>query len=114
MPFEELDRIDREWEKESERCMVKTKNGRRYVPSASAAVVIGFLAVVMGLTWIVIVCGPAKELGVLKGLLPPLCFVFTFLGMTVSINQFRRAMRYRAAFRHYQRRRAEAEDRLKE
>ena len=49
----ELARIDREWDRERERYMVHRRNGRRYVPSAAAAVVMGVLVVGFGLFWTV-------------------------------------------------------------
>jgi hypothetical protein len=101
----ELERIDREWEKERERYMITTKYGRRYVPSTGAAVVVGLISVSMGLIWTMTSLALTHDLGALAGVLPLFGMVFIIGGAAISIYQFRKAKRYKAAFRAYQRRR---------
>jgi len=108
----ELERIDREWEKERERYMVTTKYGRRYVPSTGAAVVVGLISVSVGLIWTMMAFSNAQSLGGAAGIFPLFGMVFVVGGAAISIYQFNKAKRYQAAYRAYQRRRATAEDRL--
>jgi hypothetical protein len=110
----ELDRIDREWEKKREQYMVKTKYGLRYAPSSSAARVFGVLTYVMGAIWMGMVTGLSPKLDCITSMLLLFGAVFVFGGMVISFNQRRMAARYEAAFRVYRRRRAEAEGRSEE
>ena len=105
---DELARIDREWDRERERYMVHRRNGRRYVPSAAAAVVMGVLGVGFGLFWTVITLNLG---GGLSGAFPLFGVLFVCLAAGISIHQFNKARRYQAAYEAYQRRRAEARDR---
>src|ERR1700722_14709035 len=93
MSSEELDRIDREWEKERERYMVTTKYGRRYVPSTGAAVVVGLISVSVGLAWTMTSFALLHALGPLAGMFPLFGVVFVIGGATISISQFKKTQR---------------------
>jgi hypothetical protein len=108
MSFEELDRIDREWEKERERYMITTKYGRSYVPSSGAAVVVGLISVSMGLAWTMTSFALLQGFGPLAGMFPVFGVVFAIGGAVISIYQFKKAKRYQTAYRAYQRRRSTA------
>jgi hypothetical protein len=108
MSFEELDRIDREWEKERERYMVTTKYGRRYVPNTGAAVVVGLISVSIGLAWTMTSFALLHALGPLAGMFPLFGVVFVIGGAAISIYQFKKAQRYQTAYRDYRRRRSTA------
>jgi hypothetical protein len=114
MSLEELDRIDREWEKERERYMVTTKYGRRYKPSTGAAVVVGLFSVSMGLVWTMTSFALAQGFGPLAGIFPLFGVVFAIGGAVISTYQFNKAKRYQAACEAYQLRRSIAQDQLKE
>ena len=102
---DELARIDREWERERERYLVQSRFGRRYVPSAAAAVVMGVLGVGFGLFWIEITLNMGGGLG---GAFPLFGVLFVCLAAGISIHQFNKARRYQAAYEAYRRRRAAA------
>jgi hypothetical protein len=114
MSFDELDRIDRDWEIERERYMITSKRGQRYVPSTGAAVVVGLFSVSMALIWIMSSLALAHELGALAGVFPLFGIVFLVGGAAISIYQYRKGKRYQNAFRAYQLRRSVVQDRLNE
>jgi len=101
----ELARIDREWDRERERYMVLSRYGRRYVPSAAAAVVMGVLGIGFGLFWTVMTLNVGGGLG---GAFSPFGVLFVCLAAGLSVHQFNKARRYQAAYEAYQRRRAAA------
>ncbi len=105
---DELARIDREWDRERERYMVRRRHGRRYVPSATAGVVMGLLGVGIGLFWAVTTLNLGGGLG---GAFSLFGVLFACLAAGLGVHQFNRAMRYRAAHAAYQRRRAAARGR---
>lgn len=113
----ELARIDREWEMERERYKVTSRYGRRYVPSAAAAVVMGVIAVGFGLFWTVMAFGMTAGVAGAPGfgsIFPLFGLVFIVGGAGVSIYQYNKAEQYQAALAEYQRRRAEAAERLRD
>ncbi len=111
----EAARIDREWERERERYMIASRYGRRYVPSAAAAVVMGVFSSGFGLLWLFLAFSAVGPAGGAFGLFFPLFgFLFIAVGIGTSIYQFRKARRYQAAHADYQRRRAAALDRMRE
>jgi uncharacterized membrane protein len=111
----ELARIDREWEMERERYLVTSRYGRRYVPSAAAAVVVGVLAVGFGIFWTVMAFGMAGNFGGggFEAIFPLFGLLFIAVGAGVSIYQFTKAQQYQSAYTEYQRRRADALDRMR-
>jgi hypothetical protein len=110
----DVDRIDREWERERERYMVTTKYGRRYVPSTGAAVVVGLISVSVGLIWTMVAFSMVQSLGGAAGIFPLFGMVFVIGGAAISIYQFNRGKQYQTAYRAYQRRRSTAQDSLRE
>jgi hypothetical protein len=114
MSFEELDRIDREWEKKREQYMVKTRYGLRYAPSSFAASGCCLLSISIGPILVLTAFLLAAKLGGVAWGLPVFGVVFIIGGIVISEKQRLMAARYEAAFRVYQRRRAEAEEKLKE
>jgi hypothetical protein len=114
MSFEELERIDREWEKERERYMVTSRYGRRYVPSMVAAVGFGVIVAGVGLIWTVMGFGLVQDFGRAAGMFPLLGMVFVVCGAAISLYQFNKAKRYQTAYRAYQRRRSSAQEQLME
>ena len=114
MSFEEVEKLDREWEMERQRYMIATKSGRRYVPSSGAAVVVGLFSVSLGLVAIMLSFALLRDLGVLAGVLALFGVVFIIGGVAISSYQFKKAQRYQAAYRAHQGRRSAAQDRLTE
>ena len=106
MSSEELDRIDREWEKERERYLITPKYGQRYVPSSGAAVVVGLISVSMGLVWTMTSFALLQGFGPLAGMFPVFGVVFAIGGAVISFYQFQKAKRYSTAYRAYQNRRS--------
>jgi uncharacterized membrane protein len=112
----ELARIDREWDMEREQYMITSRYGRRYVPSAAAAVVMGVVIVGFGVFWTAMAFGMASNFGGdgFAMFFPLFWVVFIVAGIGVSIYQFTKAQRYQAAYNDYQRRRDVARRRLGE
>ena len=109
----ELARIDREWDTERRRYMVTSRYGRQYVPSAAGAVIMGAVAVGVGLVWTVMALDIAAAApGGFGAVLALFGVVFIAAGAGLSIHQFNKARRYQAAYAAYRRRREEAEDRV--
>jgi hypothetical protein len=100
--------IDREWEMERERYLIRSRSGQRYAPSTGAAVLMGVVSVGFGAFWVFITISIAGSAGGLFSLFG-LFFIAAAVGL--SIYQFSKAQRYRTAYREYQRRRAAAQDR---
>ena len=114
MSFEELEKLDREWEIERQRYMITTKHGRRYIPSSGAAVVVGLFSVSLGLMGIMLAFALLQNLGALASVLALFGIVFIIGGVAISSYQFKKAQRYQTAYRAYQRRRSTVHKLLKE
>jgi DNA-directed RNA polymerase subunit RPC12/RpoP len=97
----ELERLDREWERERASLLVRGKHGQRHVPTDAVAVVTAGGAAVFGVFWI----GAAASIGAPS-------FMFLMGGMVVvlaigmAVWQVGAARRYREAQARYERRRA--------
>ncbi|MEP4079525.1 hypothetical protein [Haloferula sp.] len=98
----DLEKIDREWDREMQGFMVTGKNGERSVPSAGGSIAGGAFAIIFGVIWM----GFAGSMGapapfVMFGLV----FVgFAFFGM---VKNSTKAGNYRTAHEQMQQRRAE-------
>ena len=114
MSFDEVEKLDRDWDAERQRYMITTKYGRRYVPSTGAAVVVGLFSVSLGLIWMMTTLALAQNFGALGGVLPLFGLVYVVGGLAISFYQFRKAERYKRAYCAYQQRRSAAEDEMKE
>ncbi|MFC7336340.1 hypothetical protein ACFQY0_04055 [Haloferula chungangensis] len=96
----DLEKLDREWDREMQGFMVTGKNGERSIPSAGGSVVGGGVAIVFGVIWMSI-AGSIGAPGpfVLFGLV----FIgFAFFGM---VNGATKANRYQGAQRQMEARR---------
>ncbi len=96
----ELAALDRQWESERQRHMVKDKHGHRHVPSETGAVIGGVL---MGVVGIVMTAMSASSGFGGAGLIG-LCVMIG--AVAVTIHGFGKAQAYRAAYRRYHMRRA--------
>ena len=67
MSFDEVEKLDRDWDAERQRYMITTKYGRRYVPSTGAAVVVGLFSVSLGLIWMMTTLALAQNFGAPRG-----------------------------------------------
>lgn len=99
----ELENLDRQWERDRERFMIRDQNGVSREPSYAGSVVAGLGATVFGLIWTGITSGMSGGFGMfsLFGLL------FAGLGVGSSISGWNKAKRLHDARRQYRRRRSE-------
>lgn len=102
----ELERIDREWEKERERYLLHHKNGTKSEPSASLGIIAGVLVAVFAVMWL----GFAMSLGAPDGFT---CFGVMFLigAVFIAATSVVKARSYQEAHQRYLKRRNAALDR---
>jgi hypothetical protein len=112
----ELLRLDQEWQMEQERHMMTSKYGARYRPNAAGAVVMGVVAVVGGLIWMVftgsMIANSPSGMGGPPTFLPLFGLLFIAFGVGAAIWQFSKAQAYKEAEETYKRRRRALLDRL--
>jgi hypothetical protein len=98
----ELERLEREWEREREYYMVTDKYGSRHVPSKGGSLVLTLVMVGIGLfLTIMFVSGGAPAMFPLFGI------IFILIGIGRGIWVFNKADEYQRAYQRYQQRRAE-------
>lgn len=109
---QELDRIDREWQRERESLMVTSKHGRTYVPTVESGVLAMVVGGGFGIFWTIMACGmtgamsghgPASGFG---AIFPVFGVIFTVLAVVLGISNIEKAKRYKRAERSYRQRRA--------
>ena len=98
---QELEDLDRQWERERESFMVSDKHGRRQVPSKGGGLVGAIVAVIFGIFWI----KTASEAGA-PAIFPLFGVLFIVAGIFVGIASCSDADDYRKAEQRYRRRRA--------
>jgi predicted RNA-binding Zn-ribbon protein involved in translation (DUF1610 family) len=101
----ELNRLDREWDRQREELMVRGRYGNRYQPTPTASIFTGIVAVVGGLIWMVFAFSIVNMDGP-GGFFPFFGIVFILFGVGVSIYTYSKAMQYQQAENSYKRRRA--------
>ncbi len=100
---QEIEDIDREWDRQRESFMVTTKHGHRRVPSTAGSVIGGIVIVVFGIFW----TAAASQAGA-PGIFPLFGVLFILFGIATSVFSFTKAEGYSAAERKYRRRRRDA------
>lgn len=107
--------LDRRWERDRERFMVKDSEGRLRMPNSGGAVVGGFVAVAFGVVWTAMAIGitsgaPAEgPFGVARIVFPAFGILFIVGGFIAAMNQHQKAGEYRAAEQRYRAERREIE-----
>lgn len=99
----ELERIDREWEREQQRYMITTKHGARHEPNAVGGMVMAVVMAVFGVFWI----GFTASMGA-PGFFPAFGVIFIIVAIGSGVWQMNKASEYEAAKTAYQRRRRRA------
>jgi hypothetical protein len=102
---QEIEDLDRQWERQRERYMITDKHGRRRVPTVAGSVFSGIAIVVFGIFWTVVAANMGGGGFALFGVL------FIVVGAGVSIYSYTKAQDYLAAQRRYRRRRAQVSQR---
>jgi hypothetical protein len=108
----ELARIDREWEMERERYLIRGRYGRRDVPTTAMAVGIGLVSGIGGLLWLVMavaITGSAPDVGpflIAKYVFPLFGVAFIIGGIAWAFHVYSQAQKYQAAYKTHQDRKA--------
>lgn len=97
----EIAGLDREWDFEREKYMIKTKHGNRHVPTEGGAVVGGILVTAFGIFWTFMATGSGAGAFAMFGIL------FIGAGIASSISGFNKAGHYKKAERRYRQRRSD-------
>jgi len=99
----EVERIDREWEKERETYLSTSKSGKKYEPSATLGIIAGSLMGLFGLVWSTVALSSNSPTGF--G-----CFGFMFLvaAIAIGITSVVKARQFEEARQRYRKRRAAA------
>jgi hypothetical protein len=97
----DLEKLDREWDREMEGFMVTGENGERSIPSTGGSIVGGVVAIVAGVIWM----GFAGSIGA-PG--PFVMFGFVFIGFALfgMVRRSAKAGNYQSAHERMQGRRA--------
>ncbi len=98
---QELEDLDRQWERERESYMVSDKHGRRHVPSRAGGLIGAVVAVVFGIFWI-----KTTSHGGAPAMFPLFGVLFIVVGIFVGIGSCSDANDYRKAEQAYRRKRA--------
>jgi hypothetical protein len=107
----ELARIDREWEADSQKYYLSSRYGQRYLPTPGMGIGIAVVSGVFGLLWTVMavaITGSAPDVGpfVIAKIVFPLFGVgFIVAGIAYGIYCYSRAQEYQKALAAYQARR---------
>lgn len=103
----EIERLDREWDRDREGMLVRGKHGSVSEPSAAGSLIGGVIAVVFGIFWV----GVAASSGA-PGLFPLFGLVFIGVAIFSIISGTSKADRFRRTRGSYETRRAELLARL--
>jgi hypothetical protein len=96
----EVSALDRQWETERQRHMVKDKHGHRHVPGEVSSVIAGGAMGIMGLVMLVLSVVAQSGMPAFMGI------ILMIGGVVAAIYGVSKAQAYRAAHRRYQSRRA--------
>lgn len=117
---DELDRLDRQWEREREEYMISNKHGVRSLPNKSASVIMGVVVSVFGAMWMIFAFGITSGFGDMPGgpggmagIFPFFGLVFIAFGVGMAIWSYQRAEQYEQAKARYEQRRAQLESELR-
>ncbi len=102
----ELERIDREWERERETLMISGKNGSRSEPNATMGIIVAVVMSLSGLFW----TATTMSMGAPGGFT---CFggLFVIAAIGIGVLTVKKAQAYESAqARYWQRRRAAMDD----
>jgi DNA-directed RNA polymerase subunit RPC12/RpoP len=109
----EVEALDRQWDREKERYMVADKHGVKHLPSKGTAQVAGIMVVVVGVIWTIMaiaITSGAPDFGpfqVAKVAFPAFGVGFIIFGIFLSVHNYRKAEEYQRAYRRYRRKREE-------
>jgi len=96
----ELAALDRQWETERQRYMIKDKHGNRRVPGEASSIIGGSLMGIMGLVFLGISASAGEGMPGFMGV------ILLVGGIVAAIYGVSKAQAYRAAYRRFQTRRA--------
>jgi hypothetical protein len=108
----ELTRIDREWELERQRYLIRNGYGFRQVPTAGVGIAAAVVGGGFGTLWTIIaiaITSWAPNFGpfaIVKIVFPLFGIFFTVFGITMGVYIYRRAKLHEQRFREYEARRA--------
>ena len=104
----EINFLDREWDRESDKYKVTGQYGHRYTPTKGSSVFVGVAFAAFGICWIATASSMSNGFGG-RGfsLLPLFGVLFTCLGVGLSIWSYKQAERYEKAHQRYRQRRRE-------
>ncbi|HVK05640.1 MAG TPA: SHOCT domain-containing protein [Armatimonadaceae bacterium] len=112
----ELERLDREWDRERERYMVRGKYGTRYVPSRGMAIGMGVVSGVFGIFWMLLATDITRNglrsttggggMGGAFLVFPLFGALFILAALFMAVDTYRKAVAYGDAEADYRRRRA--------
>ena len=103
----EIERLDREWDRDREGMLVRGKHGSVSEPSAAGALVGGVIAVIFGIFWVAMAAGSGAP-----GLFPLFGLVFIGVAVFSIIRGTSKADRFQRSRGSYETRRAELLARL--
>ena len=101
---QQLERIDREWERERQSLMSTSKRGDTYVPTVASGVLAIVIGGGVGIAWTMM----AGSMGA-PFFFPLFGIVFVILAVGLGLATISKAQQYQRAEETYRRRRAEAE-----
>jgi hypothetical protein len=107
----ELARIDREWENERLKYLVRNRYGIRQVPTAGIGIAAAVVGGVFGTLWTIMaiaITGSAPNMGpfsIVKIIFPLFGVCFIVFGIAMGIYVYRRTQQYQERFQAYQARR---------
>jgi DNA-directed RNA polymerase subunit RPC12/RpoP len=109
----EVEALDRQWEREKESYMVTNKHGAKHLPSRGGATAAGVMVCVFGVIWTIMavaITSGAPDVGpfqVAKFAFPAFGVAFIIFGIFMAMNNYRKAQEYERAYRRYRQRRDE-------
>jgi hypothetical protein len=107
----ELEALDRQWERQRQTFMISDKHGRRHLPNEGMAAFSGAIVVVFGVLWTAMAIGitsSAPNFGpfqVARIVFPLFGVAFVVFGVVMSVRNYQKAKDFRSALRRYQRER---------
>ena len=108
----ELERLDREWNRRERDFMVPDKHGNRSLPTGPSAVVGGVFVVVFGIFWTLMASSMTSGMPMPFSLFPVFGFLIVGAGIVGLVRKTSKAAGHDTEFRAHRRERAELERRL--
>ena len=113
---DELEDVEREWNREREKYMVANKQGIKHIPTRTESAIGGTVITIFGLFWTVMALGITSRfsgfgpngfspLGLVPYVFPAFGVLFIVLGIYQSVSAYNKASRYERAEAAYERRR---------